>query len=136
MLSIDQRDIFKARISGKNVDLGVLAPDQNDYQAVVNEMVEIGMLVRQSELETAYKVNVNFQYDTVGADNEVIELDYEIGAVIGLSSSGNFVFEDARGELFVAQVNNQTEEKTVEGEEGDDQEIDYDSAFAENEKDA
>ena len=114
MLNIDRRALFQSRLSGKNVDLGVLAPDPKDYQAVIQAMVDIGMLIPQTALEGVYKVNVNFQYDTLTPSKEVIELDYEIGNIIGLNKSGNFVFEDCAGDLFVAEMNEQYAEADKE----------------------
>jgi hypothetical protein len=137
MLSIDRRDVFKARISGKNLDLGLLSPDPANFAAVVNTMVEIGMLVPQEILEGVYKVNVNFQYDTVGKNQEVIELDYEFGQTVGLCDSGVFMFVDKRGDLFVAEMNKQAEEQAAEEEESetpDTDDIDWAAAFADGDK--
>lgn len=109
MINVTKKDVFKSRFSGKNVDFGVLSPDPKDYEAIINAMVEIGLLIPQELVEGTYKVNANFQYDTLTEDKEILELDYEIGNVIGLSKSGNFVFEDRRGDLFVAEMNAQAE---------------------------
>lgn len=109
MLNVDKRAVFQSRLSGKNVDLGVLSPSPEHYNALLAEMAEIGMLIPQAELEGAYKVNVPFSYDTLGSDGSVIEQDFDLGEIVGLNNSGDFVLEDKRGDLFVAQMNAQAE---------------------------
>lgn len=104
MLNVDRRAVFQSRLSGKNIDLGVLSPDPSNYQAVLASMVEIGMLVPQEALDGTFKVNVNFQYDTLSPDGTVIELDYEIGDIVGLNTSDTFWLVDKRGDLFVAEA--------------------------------
>ena len=109
MLNVDRRAVFQSRLSGKNIDLGVLSPDPSNYQAVLASMVEIGMLVPQEALDGAYKVNVNFQYDTFATDGGIIELDYEVGDVVGLNTDDVFWLVDKRGDLFVAEAIAQSE---------------------------
>ena len=109
MLNINEREIFKAKFSGKELDLGTLTPSKETHSEVLEEMTRIGLLKPVEALNTAYKVNADFYFEGRNADGEMVDQEFKIGRTIGLSSDGSFTFEDASGEVFVAEMNAQAE---------------------------
>lgn len=117
MLNVDRRTVFQARLGGKELDLGKLNPAKDDYDAILAEMKEIGLLKPIEILNTAYKVNLSFYFDGINADGEEVEQEFKLGQTIGLSDDGTFTFKDCAGDVFVAEITEANESEQEEEEE-------------------
>src|SRR6056297_2200258 len=96
MIDIDMKQVFKAKMTGRPVDLGEISETGDDRLKVLATLVEIGAMKEtlaegeDGEILTFYKVNVNLDYKAIGRDGDITEYELTDGDLLKLTDEGAF----------------------------------------------
>jgi len=99
MIDIDMKQVFKAKMTGRPVDLGEISETGDDRFKVLAVLTEVGAMKESlaegedGEILTFYKANINIEYTAPDSDGNLKECKLIDGELLMLADDDTFTFE-------------------------------------------